>query len=131
MRTINILYWISTILLCALMLFSAINSLLNPGAANKFMVDHLHYPTYLIQFLSVAKILGVAAILVPGFPRLKEWAYAGFTFDLLGAFYSFIVIGDPVSSWILFPVFLALIACSYICYHRRRRSVSGVLFGNS
>ena len=42
-------------------------------------------PAYLISFLSIAKILGVIAILIPGFPRIKEWAYAGLMFDLIGA----------------------------------------------
>lgn len=50
--------------------------------------DALGYPRYLLPFLGVAKSLGVIALLVPGFPRLKEWAYAGFTFDLLGAAWS-------------------------------------------
>ncbi|SMG65112.1 conserved hypothetical protein, partial [methanotrophic bacterial endosymbiont of Bathymodiolus sp.] len=49
---------------------------------------HLGYPSYLLPFLGVAKLLGILAILIPGFPRIKEWAYAGLTFDLVGAMYS-------------------------------------------
>jgi DoxX-like family len=41
-------------------------------------------PAYLIPFLSIAKLLGVIAILVPGYPRIKEWAYAGLLYDLMG-----------------------------------------------
>jgi hypothetical protein len=55
---------------------------------------HLGYPTYLLPFIGIAKILGVVAVLVPGFPRLKEWAYAGLVFDLTGALYSHISVGD-------------------------------------
>ena len=46
---------------------------------------HLGYPAYLGRILGVAKLLGVLAVLAPGFALLKEWAYAGFCFDLLGA----------------------------------------------
>ena len=50
------------------------------------MFAHLGYPAYLHPFIGVAKILAVITILVPGFPRLKEWAYAGLVIDLIGAF---------------------------------------------
>jgi hypothetical protein len=74
--------------------------------------------------LAVAKILGVIAILVPGFPRLKEWAYAGFTFDMLGATYSMYVSYGDVSKWAPMFVFLALLACSYIFYHKKLKASS-------
>jgi hypothetical protein len=52
------------------------------------MHDGLGYPVYFIQFISIAKVLGVIAILVPRFNRIKEWAYAGLFFDLIAAIYS-------------------------------------------
>src|SRR5258705_6246417 len=52
-----------------------------------------------IPDLGVAKTLGVLAVVVPGFPRLREWAYAGLTFDLSGALYSHLSVGDPASTW--------------------------------
>ncbi|MBA3683369.1 MAG: DoxX family protein, partial [Bacteroidetes bacterium] len=61
-------------------------------------------PKYLVPFLGVAKALGVIAILVPGFPRLKEWAYAGLMFDLIGAIYGIICIGKPAGDWA--PIFI-------------------------
>ena len=118
MKKINILYWVFTALLVILMLLSAIPSILNNPDSAKFMV-HLGYPPYFGRYLGVAKILGIIAILVPGFPRIKEWAYAGFTFDLISALYSFIAVGDPVKSWILFPLFFIILAGSYIYYHKR------------
>ena len=120
MKKTNIFYWIFTGLLIALMLFSAISSLMNnpDGAA---MMQHLGYGPYVIKFISVAKILGVIALLVPGYPRLKEWAYAGFVIDLTGAIYSFIAVGDPASSWMFLIIGLLLIAGSYIFYHKRLR----------
>ena len=59
------------------------------------MFRHLGYPTYLLPFVGTAKILGVAAVLFPGFGRVKEWAYAGLVFDLTGALHSHLSVGDP------------------------------------
>jgi hypothetical protein len=70
---------------------------------------HLGYPTFLLPFLGAAKMLGVAAILLPGPRALKEWAYAGLVFDLSGALYSHLSVGDPASVW-AFPVIGLLLA---------------------
>jgi len=113
MKRINIIYWVFTALLAALMLSSAIPEILSTADSVKFMVQ-LGYPKYLNPFLGVAKLLGVTAILVPGFPKVKEWAYAGFAFDLLGATYSFIAIGTPASQWIFMLVFILLLGVSYV-----------------
>jgi hypothetical protein len=118
MKAIKITYWIFTILLVVLMLFSAIASFKqNPDGVA--MMKHLEYPYSVLYLLSIAKILGVIAILVPGFPRLKEWAYAGFTFDLIGAIYASLSVGDPVSQSL--PIFAGLVFIfgSYIFYHRK------------
>ncbi len=86
--TINILYWICTILFASLMIFTAVGGI-GPNAQNmEIMVKGLGYPVYFIQFISWAKIIGAIAVLVPGFKIIKEWAYAGLFFDLTGAVYS-------------------------------------------
>ena len=118
MKTIKILYWICTVLICALMLFSALSSFKTTPEGTA-MAAHMGYPLYLFKFLAVAKILGVIAILVPGYPRLKEWAYAGLFFDLAGATYSFIAVGDPPANWLPMFIFIALLFGSYICYHKK------------
>jgi hypothetical protein len=123
MKKNKIGYWIFTVLLCALMLFSAIPGLTTSQGSIDVISTQLGYPKYIIPFLSVAKLLAVVAILVPGFPRLKEWAYAGLTFDLLGAWYSSIAIGTPVAGWIFFVLFLALVFGSYFFYHRIKAGV--------
>ena len=123
MKKANIFYWIFTGLLCALMLFSAVGGLTG-GKDGVAMMQHIGYGPHVLPFISVAKILGVIALLVPGFPRLKEWAYAGFTIDLAGAMYSFIAVGDPASSWMFLIIGFLLIAGSYIFYHKRLRAVS-------
>src|ERR1700744_4880530 len=118
MKTTKILYWVFTVLIVALMLFSAISTFIpNPQGAE--MAKHMGYPLYIFKFLAVAKILGVVALLVPGYPRLKEWAYAGFFFDLTGATYSFIAVGDPAANWLPMIIFYILLFGSYICYHKK------------
>src|SRR4029079_13631469 len=90
--------WAVTGLMAALMLLSAVPDVLRiPGALAVFR--HLGYPPYLLVFLGTAKILGVAAVLAPGVLRLTEGAFAGLTFDLTGALYSHLSVGDPASVW--------------------------------
>lgn len=123
MKKIKIIYWIFTGLLVALMVFGSIPDIMSvPDAVALF--THLGYPTYLLPFLGIAKLLGVVAILIPGFPRIKEWAYAGFVFDLTGAMYSSISVGDPASGWLLFIIGYILIAGSYIFHHKKINSAS-------
>ncbi|MEP7163533.1 MAG: DoxX family protein [Ferruginibacter sp.] len=87
MKKTKIFYWVITGLFSAFMLFSAIPDILMVPEAIKFM-NAQGYPTYIIPFLGIAKLLGIIAILIPGFPKIKEWAYAGLFFDLIGATYS-------------------------------------------
>lgn len=123
MKKIKITYWIFTILLAALMLFSAIPDILSvPDAVALF--KQLGYPAYLLPFLGIAKTLGVVAILVPGFPRLKEWAYAGFVYDITGATYSSIAIGTPFSGWAFMFLPYALIIGSYVFYQKKQKAVA-------
>lgn len=123
MKRSKYLYWSVTGLMAAFMLMASIPDLFTlPPAVAIFM--HLGYPTYLLLFLGTAKVLGVVAILVPTLPRVTEWAYAGLVFDLLGALYSHLSVGDPSSTW-MFPVIgLVLVAGSY--WLRDRVSVAPV-----
>jgi hypothetical protein len=110
--------WLVTGLMAALMTLSAVPDVLQiPDALSVF--KHLGYPPYLLVFLGTAKMLGVAAVLVPGLPRLKEWAFAGLTFDLTGALYSHLSVGDPPSRWMPVAIGLALMAGSYVAYRTR------------
>lgn len=74
---------------------------------------HLGYPAYLISFLGLAKALGALALLFRRWHTLTEWAYAGFVFNLLGATYSHLMAGDPLSSSLKPLVFLLPLALSY------------------
>lgn len=119
MKKTNILYWVFTGLIAFMMLGSSIPDIMMHPMAVKGMHEELGYPLYFIAFIGVAKLLGVIAILVPGFPRLKEWAYAGFAFDLIGATYSIFMIGKP--DWAFNFIPMALLAASYIFYHKRKK----------
>lgn len=116
----NILFWVFTGLFSAFMLTSAIpNMLSTPEWVAVF--EDLGYPLYLLPAIGAAKLVGVIALLIPGFPRIKEWVYAGFFFDLTGAIYSGLVVGgfDPLMLIMLFPYITG--ALSYVYHHKRLR----------
>jgi hypothetical protein len=121
MKTTKIIYWVFTVLLVALMLFSAIGSFF-PNPQGIAVMKSIGYPYSVLTLLSVAKILGVIAILVPGFPRLKEWAYAGFAFDLIGAAYAFLAAGFSFSNILFMLAGLVFVFGSYICYHKLQQT---------
>jgi len=125
MKKTKIIYWIFTILLCLPLLIGAIPDIIRVPEAVELM-KHLGYPEYLLPFLGVAKVLGIIAILVPGFPRLKEWAYAGIFFDLAGAMYSHLSVGDGPDKWAGFFIGFVLLFGSYIFYHKKRKAVAAV-----
>ncbi len=118
MKKTKTFYWIITGLFSAFMIFSAIPEILVLPDAITFM-NSLGYPTYIIPFLGVAKLLGITAILIPGFPRIKEWAYAGLFFDLIGATYSQIANYGllPQTSFMLLPIIFLFI--SYYLFHKK------------
>ncbi len=120
-KTTNLIYWISTILFAGLMIFSAVGGIQPSQPAIELMHKGLGYPVYFIQFISVAKLIGALVILIPGVNRsLKEWAYAGLFFDLLGAIYSGIASSgkfDPAMLGLLIWVLPGIV--SYYYWHRK------------
>ncbi len=117
MKKIKIWYWIVTILFAGFMIFSAVGDVLVVPEAVE-MITGLGYPKYFIPFIGVAKLLGAITILVPGLNRLKEWAYAGLFFDLLGATYSATAAGgfQPPILFMVLPISFLFI--SYFLWHR-------------
>lgn len=122
----KIAYWIATIWLAlgmastgAVQLFKA-----SEGQGGAAMLTHLGYPIYLLTILGVWKLLGIVAVLIPGFPLLKEWAYAGFFFVMTGAIFSHLAVGDPITA--LLPSLLLLLLTVVSWYFRppSRRNVS-------
>ncbi|MDO6761725.1 DoxX family protein [Tamlana sp. 2_MG-2023] len=91
----KIIYWIATIWLSLGMLSTGIVQLLQLEE-NIQSMELLGYPMYLLSILGIWKILGVITILIPKFPLLKEWAYAGFFFVMSGAIISHVAVGDEL-----------------------------------
>ena len=86
--------------------------------------DHLGYPAYLATILGVWKLLGSTAILSPGHPRLKEWAYAGMFFTLTGAALSHTVSGDPVANILVPLVLLGFVMTSWALQSARQAVIA-------
>ncbi|MDD9269402.1 DoxX family protein [Paenibacillus sp. GCM10023248] len=86
-------YWIVTSLLAASMTISGIGQLMQLEG-NLELVAKLEYPVYVLTILGIWKVLGSIALVVPGFPRLKEWAYAGIFFVMTGAAFSHVFAAD-------------------------------------
>lgn len=111
----KIIYWIFTIWLALGMVSTGMVQLLKvPEEVENF--THLGYPIYLMTILGVWKLLGTIAILIPKYPVLKEWAYAGLFFNTSGAIISHIVVGNTIGQ--IFPALLLLILTLISWYFR-------------
>ncbi|MBL7840461.1 MAG: DoxX family protein [Cyclobacteriaceae bacterium] len=91
----KIIYWVATLWLALGMTSTGIVQLLKIEEETSMMA-RLGYPVYFLTILGTWKILGVIAVLVPKFPLVKEWAYAGFFFAMSGAIISHLAVADPV-----------------------------------
>jgi len=118
MKRDKIVYYGSTGLLTLLMLFSAGMYIFNNEAVQE-MFTNFGYPTYIIYPLAVAKLLGVFAIWNPKFDTLKEWAYAGFFFDFVLAFFAHKMINDGEEMGAIMA--LVLLTVSYLFSKRIKK----------
>lgn len=110
----KIIYWVATLWLALGMLSTGIVQLLKIKAETDFTA-HLGYPDYFLTLLGIWKLLGVVAVLIPKFPVLKEWAYAGFFFVMSGAAFSHIASGTVNE---IFPCLLLLMLTTISWYFR-------------
>lgn len=115
-KKISIAFWIVTALFCLQMGFTAFAQLRLPQVAQAFA--HLGFPDYFRIELSLAKLVGAAILLAPAPARIKEWAYAGFAFDLVSAIIAHVAVGDGVDAWSWAAVTLGLGAASYVLWRR-------------
>jgi hypothetical protein len=117
MKSAKIIFWVSTTLI---FLFEGVMpALTSQTAMAKEGIRHLGYPDYFGVMLTVYKVLGALALIIPQVPaRVKEWAYAGFTIDFLGAFFSYWAV-EGLKGLTFFPlIVLAVLIVSYINYHK-------------
>jgi len=116
MKPLKITYWVATIIVAFMIGMGAFMDIThNPQLAAG--MQKLGYPDYVMTILGTAKFLAIIALLVPGFSRIKEWAYAGLVFDLVGATWSHNAVGDHSGSMNAVMV-LVFTIISYITYRR-------------
>lgn len=121
MKKEKIIFWSSTILIA---LFEGVMpALTSQTEMAKEGIRHLGYPEYFRNALVIFKVLGVVVLLIPNLPkRLKEWAYAGFTFDFIFAAISHGAV-DGLNFQTFFPfIVLAVLMVSYVYYHKLNRT---------
>ena len=106
-------YWVLTVLLALGLVPGGILDLVGVPAWIQILT-HLGYPAYVAYILGAGKVLAIAAILHPGTRILREWAYAGISFNLIGAFVSHIASHDPATTALAPVVVLAFAAGSYL-----------------
>jgi uncharacterized membrane protein YphA (DoxX/SURF4 family) len=132
MKTKVIGYWATTIFVALELLAGGLTDLVHGRAVLVFgqpvdqAMEHLGYPVYLLTILGWWKLLGAIALLVPRFPRLKEWAYAGTFFEMTGAAASLAARGDDAGT-IIPPLIVAVLAVASWALRPPSRTL-GVLF---
>jgi uncharacterized membrane protein YphA (DoxX/SURF4 family) len=119
----KIIYWIATIWLSLGMVSTGIVQLLRVKE-EVTMFNDLGYPLYLMTLLAIWKFLGVIAVLIPRFPLLKEWAYAGFFFAMSGAVISHLAMGDSAKEFFGPVLLIVLTVISWYFRPADRKTVS-------
>ncbi|OIV40784.1 DoxX family protein [Flavobacterium johnsoniae] len=118
----RIIYWIATLWLALGMTATGIVQLLKMKE-EAVMMAHLGYPIYFLTILGIWKILGVIAVLIPKFPLLKEWAYAGFFFAMSGAIFSHFASGDSGTEYFGPALLLVLTVTSWYFRPSERKCI--------
>jgi hypothetical protein len=125
MKRDKIIYWITTGLLSLSFLMSSFMYLSkNPELMTGF--NQMGFPVFFVSILGVAKLLGALALVNPWWNKLKEWAYAGFTFTLAGAVWTHVATHTPFVAPL---VFLVLLVISYY-FNRRVQAKAGSLLAS-
>jgi uncharacterized membrane protein YphA (DoxX/SURF4 family) len=122
----KVIYWIATLWLSLGMVSTGAVQLLRVNAEVEKMTQ-LGYPLYFLTILGVWKMLGVIAVLVPRFPLLKEWAYAGFFFAMSGAVFSHFANGDPAKEFFGPTLLIVLTVVSWYFRPAERRLASATI----
>ena len=120
----SIIYWVTTGFLAFGMLAQGFAQIFHTKGYVDMIIVHLGYPLYFLNIIGIWKLLGVIAILIPGFKLVKEWAYAGFFFVMSGAVISHIASGDPVKDILPASVLLVVIVVSWYFRPESRKVIS-------
>jgi hypothetical protein len=114
-------YWIATVIVAAELAVGGVWDLLRIDLV-RGVVEHLGYPTYLLLIMGVWKLPGAVALLMPGFPRIKEWAYAGAVITYTSAVASHVTVGDGIGRVVAPSVLLAFTLVSWALLPPRQMS---------
>lgn len=117
-KKVKIAYWCVLVVLTVGMLLSAVPSVLKLPYAVEHFCNVLKLPEYLLAFTGLLKIFGLVALYIPGFPKIKEWVFAGLTFDLVGAWYCNFTALNSFTASIPIIVYMAVLAVLYILYNK-------------
>lgn len=121
MKKNKVIYWTTTGIVSAMMLFSAFSGLTNPQFAETY--KHLGFPDYFRVELAIFKLIGVLVLIIPQIPtRIKEWAYAGFGITFISASIAHGFSGDPAPAVITGFVFFAILVVSNIYLHKVKQN---------
>lgn len=115
-KTWKIIYWVFLILFCLAMAYSGVSQLMQIPQGQEIMA-HLGYPMYVNYIIGLAKIFGIIALLQPWCRTLKEWAFAGFAIDLIGATASFAFVDGAMAAVSMIP-FLIFFVVTYLLYKK-------------
>ena len=116
MKTLKIIYWVSTGVIALMMIFAAYSYVTNEQVKQGFI--QLGFPGYFRIELAVAKLIGAIMLAIPFKSRLKEWVYAGFTIIFISALIAHIAGGLPLSTAVMPIVMLVVLLVSYFSYLR-------------
>jgi uncharacterized membrane protein YphA (DoxX/SURF4 family) len=122
MKKLNTWYWIATIIFALMMIMDGFGGI-TQQEAGKEVLKHLGYPMYLLIIVGIAKLLGAASILQNKFVAIKEWAYAGFAINFIGAFASRAFVGDGILLLIPPLIALAIMFIPYILWKKLKSNV--------
>src|SRR5687768_10993564 len=117
-KNLKIAYWCVLVILTVGMLLSAVPSVLKLPYAVEHFCNVLKLPEYLLVFTGALKIFGLVALYIPGFPKIKEWVFAGFTFDLIGAWYCNFTALNSFAASIPIIIYMTVLAILYILYNK-------------
>ena len=120
MKRTNTFFWTATGLFSLMMIFSAYQYLNAPEMKSAF--EHLGFPSYFRLELAIAKLVGASALLLPFVPNgFKQFAYAGFTFNLISASIAHISMGDGFQAVMMPLIFLLVLVVSYLYYNKIKK----------
>ena len=120
-KSIRITYWVLNIIFCLFHVMDAGGGLTKAKAGVDAM-NAMGYPIYLMGFLAVLKLLGVVALLQNKYKTIKEWAFAGFSFTLIGAAVSHICVHDRALFIVMPIVFLVLLFALYYFWRKMEQT---------